>query len=108
MTCLGLPDRAGRVVHLCVGPAPFTIYRGGSPTAPEPGRRTPPAVSFEMHSFCGPLPLSSAPHRKGMGIDLPVSHWFWTAVSQWAQQGQRVDEHRRCLYDPAVPLRELP
>lgn len=85
------------VVHLCCGPPSLTIARAAKVGA----KRAPAAIQFEMHSFCGPMPLG----KKGNGVTLAPSHWFWHAVSQWAQQGEKVDDLRRCIYDPSVPLR---
>lgn len=86
--------------HTCPTLPTLTIYRPAKPGA----KRAPAAMCFEMHSLCGPLPTG----RHGNGLSLVPSHWFWTAVSQWHQQGKQVDSVGRAVYDPSIPLRDGP
>jgi len=86
----------GPLAVLCVGPPSIRISRPARPGA----KKAPETVEFEMHAFCGPMPID----RKGNGRSLAPSHWFWTAVTQWCQQGQEVDELGRCQYDPTIPV----
>jgi len=49
---------------------------------------------FEMHRYCGPMPLN-----KRTGAVREGSRAFWKAVTHWAQQGERVDADGICVYD---------
>ena len=46
-------------------------------------------IQFKMHWFLGPEPIE----------DLGEDHPFWTAITLWAQQGQRVDTLGLCIYE---------
>jgi hypothetical protein len=88
MPCVRFTGPNGVVGILTVGGPTLTIYRAKA------------AVLFEMHDTLGPMPVGP----KGGARLLPARHWFWLAVSQWVQQGEQLDEHRRCIYDPTIPL----
>lgn len=49
-------------------------------------------IRFEMHSYCGPMPTRQLGHN----------HPFWTAVTLWSQQGERVDGDGLCIWGPAT------
>ncbi len=54
---------------------------------------------FEMHPFCGPMPI----HKKtGNGVE--GTKEFWQAVTWWAEQGERVDPSGACLYQRPAPV----
>ena len=78
------------IVHICYGGPIYTIQCGGV------------RVAFEMHCWCGPMPVKISDWSERV---LSWNHRFWTDVSQWAQQGEQVDEFGRCAYDPSIPLR---
>jgi hypothetical protein len=65
------------LVCLLLGGPDYTLEVGGK------------AVKFEWHHYCGPMPSKQLGPR----------HMFWTAVTWWAQQGKRVDDNWRCIYD---------
>ena len=54
---------------------------------------------FEWHSYCGPIPLN----KRGDPKELGPKHVFWTAISHWAQQGKRLDENRRAIWEIPAP-----
>jgi len=64
---------------------------------------------FEMNSLCGPMPI----YKNGNEKPLESKHKFWTAVSLWAQQGQRVEGGLAVWDDPPgferplYPVREV-
>ncbi len=69
--------------HVCIlfGGPEYTIQVGlGKP------------IKFEMHHYCGPLPTRQ----------LGPNHKFWTAVTLWSQQGERVDDKGQCIWDHAA------
>lgn len=51
---------------------------------------------FEMHHYCGPATLrkDGEPMKRQPGEKSP----FWFVVTDWAQQGQEVDENNYCVY----------
>lgn len=58
---------------------------------------------FEMHPYCGPILIG----KRGDPLANQMNnHPFWTAVSHWAQQGQRLDAEGLCVWDH--PAEEIP
>ena len=60
-------------------------------------------IKFEMHPYCGPVLIA----KNGDPLeDQKPKHFFWQAVSYWAQQGQRI-ENQECIWDyPSEPITE--
>lgn len=58
-------------------------------------------IAFEMHPYCGPILIG----KNGDPLyNQRPDHFFWTAVSYWAQQGQRMD-NGVCVWDyPPEPI----
>ena len=54
---------------------------------------------FEWHSYCGPMPVD----RNGNGRHLGHRDPFWVAVSHWAEQGKKLDENRRAIWEEPKP-----
>lgn len=52
-------------------------------------------IRFEMHDVLGPMPVNRDGSEKALG----AKHKFWEAVSRWAEQGRRADEHGQCLWN---------
>lgn len=52
-------------------------------------------MPFEWHSYCGPIPLN----KRGDPKEIGPNHKFWHAVTCWDQQGKRLDENRRAIWD---------
>ncbi|MCE5309672.1 MAG: hypothetical protein LLG20_18715 [Acidobacteriales bacterium] len=63
--------------------------------------------TFEMHHYCGPSVLG----KRGdpLATQPGPRHPFWTAVSLWEQQGERVDAEGMCIFDipPAERFRHV-
>jgi hypothetical protein len=51
---------------------------------------------FEMHRYCGPMPV----YKNGNERPLAPRHKFWTAVTFWNQQGQRVENGHAIWSEP--------
>jgi len=51
-------------------------------------------IRFEMHPYCGPMPVS----KTGAGLSLGPNHPFWGAVTRWSQQGGKVDDNGKCIW----------
>lgn len=49
---------------------------------------------FEMHPYCGPIPLSKRGNPKQLG----PKHLFWRAVTWWNESGRQVDEAGFCVW----------
>lgn len=75
----------------------ISICTGGPKRRIKVGKRS---YLFEMHSHCGPLPCDHLGNERVV----PDGSKFWTAVSQWAQQGEKADESGNCVYDPSTPM----
>lgn len=59
-------------------------------------------IHFEMHPYCGPALLNA---KGDPADDQQPDHPFWTAVSHWAQQGERIDPEGLCIWDwPPEPI----
>ena len=65
---------SGRLICLLVGGDLYRIWAGGK------------EYLFEMHSYCGPMPLRARDHEPRL---LGPRHPFWTAVTLWDRQGRR-------------------
>jgi hypothetical protein len=51
-------------------------------------------IVFDWHGYMGPIPLG----KRGNPVELR-GHYFWTAVSYWAQQGKRIDSNGVCMWE---------
>ena len=58
-------------------------------------------MEFEMHPYCGPVLIG----KDGDPLDnQKPRHFFWTAVSYWSQQGERIEDGM-CVWDhPPEPI----
>ena len=75
--------RSGRAIHLCFG-GPVRVM-----TMPS-GK----SVTFEMHSYCGPMFLK---HDGWTTRNAPPdSSKFWPRFERWLKEGEQVDSFGRC------------
>lgn len=57
--------------------------------------------TFEMHRYCGPVLMDSTNTRQLKR----EPNYVLTEISKWAQQGEKVDELNRCIYDKTIPMK---
>ncbi len=55
---------------------------------------------FEDHPQLGPCPVNARGQEKRLG----PRHAFWGAVTAWVEQGRRIGEDGRCLWEPPDPF----
>jgi len=72
-----------RVGHVTLAGPELTIEAGGK------------LFTFEWHSYCGPIPLNKRGDPKELGERSP----FWQAITFWIEQGKRLDENRRAIWE---------
>ncbi len=79
------------------GRSPGVLHVGGPELTIEAGGKV---FTFEWHSYCGPMPINRR---------LPGKSPFWHAVTLWCEQGKRMDDNRRALWDepPPAPPEDL-
>lgn len=53
--------------------------------------------TFEMHRYCGPIAVKKdgEPRKKQLGAE----SIFWRIVTNWVQQGQKVNKDNYCEYE---------
>lgn len=51
---------------------------------------------FEMHPYCGPMPLTKT--GEPMKTEPSPKSSFWRVVTWWAQQGQQIDAGGLCVW----------
>ncbi len=76
-----------RTLHLCVG-GPVRVM-------PMPSGKS---VTFEMHSYCGPMFLKSDGFTPRQTM-LPESSKFWPRFERWLNEGEQVDAFGRCQFN---------